>query len=51
MGFKLPVFQLCKQRLSNRDIARQLELPEKTVRDWRNRYSKYLGASFLEKQR
>jgi hypothetical protein len=50
MRFKLPVIQLCKQGLGNREIGRQLELPEKTVRDWRKRYRKYWDASFLVKQ-
>ncbi len=49
MQFKLPVIRLCKQRFNNYEIARQLELPEKTVRDWRKRYRKYLDASFLRK--
>ena len=48
MQFKLPVIRLFKQGLGNREISRKLELPEKTVRDWRARYRRYLGASFSE---
>lgn len=46
MQFKLPVIRLMKQGKGNREIARELGLPEKTVRDWRQRYRKYWGASF-----
>ena len=48
MQFKLAVIRLFKQGLGNREISRQLGLPEKTVRDWRVRYRRYLGASFSE---
>jgi len=41
MEFKLPVIRLIKQGGSNREISRRLELPEKTVRDWRHRYRKF----------
>jgi hypothetical protein len=51
MSFKLSVIRLFKQGLGNREIGRQLNLPEKTVRDWRKRYRKYWDASFLKKQR
>src|SRR4051812_26191877 len=44
--FKLPVIRAMKQGLNNYEISRRLELPEKTVRDWRERYRKYWDASF-----
>lgn len=47
MQFKLPLIRLFKQGFGNREIGRQFNLPEKTVRDWRTRYRKYWDASFL----
>ena len=49
MQYKLPVIRLLKNGCGNREIARELTLPEKTVRDWRVRYRKYWDASFLDK--
>ena len=50
MQNKLPLIRLVKrdQDISNYQIGRQLNLPEKTARVWRNKYRRYWDASFLD---